>query len=226
MKNRDKNILIVILVLLLSVCFTLVFFAKQESSNLRSELNATVKMYHNSSKKLFEENDKQLKILKENIRLIDSIKGKRLDSKNIDGVYMNNKQISLDELVNLANKQFDEKRLLAYRIRKDSTTIEGLKKIIKELESAKVIKRTSDGGYSFIRNVDSLYQKSIAELQAKNMILNLIKKNYDIDSKVKYENESIIIQLLNTDKLDSALWVYPYYKHKIKTNKKGQTVVR
>lgn len=57
-------------------------------------------------------------------------------------------------------------------------------------------------------------QDSIAVHQR---IINLITKNYSIKYNIKYNNEYRIISI-ESPKLDSALMIYPLYKHKLTYN--------
>ena len=117
----------------------------------------------------------------------------------------------------------------------DSLKIERLNSILNQLEKDKVINRTKKGSFTYrqITKVDSLYNASLdelsktkTELKARNTLLKLIKNNYGIDTEVEYGADTYTARLLNTKKLDSALWILPYYKHKIKTNKKGETIIK
>jgi hypothetical protein len=179
-------------------------------------------------------NDELLKLIKEIQHKSNSLTG-RSKSRYIDGILLGNEPISLEYLIQIANKyQAHSIRLEGERL-KDSLKITRLQNIINQLEKDKMITKNSDGSFSYrqITKVDSIYKVRVAELdkvktdlQAKNMLLGLIKKNYDIDSDIEYKGDNITVKLLNTKKLDSALWIYPYYKHKIKTNSKGETVIR
>lgn len=234
MRSDIKSFVILFLVLLLSITTTMLFVNYRENRNFRRESQISKKINDSVQNKLLNKNDDLLKLIKEIQHNSDSLNGQS-KNKYIDGILLGNEPISLKELIQLANKyQTQSIRLIGERF-KDSLKIKRLQNIISQLERDKMITKNNDGSYSYrpITKVDSIYKAKVAELdkvktdlQAKNMLLGLIKKNYDIDSEIEYKGDIITVKLLNTKKLDSALWIYPYYKHKIKTNSKGETVIR
>jgi hypothetical protein len=235
MKNKIKNLVIIILVLLLGIAGTIVFINYRENINLEKELYSNKKINDSIQNNFLRKNKELIKLVRETQVEIDSIKGVSSKIKSIDGILLGDKPISIGQLIDIANKYQESNIVLKNKIRSDSLTINRLKKIIDQLERDKILIRDKDGilSYRQTTKIDSLYnvsifelQKAKSELQAKNMLLGLIKKNYDIDSEIEFVDDKIRVTLIHTEKLDSALWIYPYYKHKIKTNRKGETVIK
>ncbi|AXB58446.1 hypothetical protein [Flavobacterium fluviale] len=232
MKNTAKNFLILILLLVLGIACTIIFVEFNENKDLSKEININKRENDSIQKKLLSKNEELIYLLKINQKEIYSLKGMSTD-RNIDGILLGNKSISLEELIDIANKYQNEKNKLQVRVKNDSSTIQYYIKLLNQLEKDKVLKSDKKGTITYTNNIDSLYKmktlelsKVKVELQAKNTLLNLIKKKYEIDTEIEYGEGIYTAKLLNTKKLDSALWIFPYYKHKIKTNKKGETVIR
>lgn len=233
MKNNRKNLFILILVFAFSIVSAIALFFYFQSKDLSSEISITKKQNEVTQKKLLIKNSELISLIKKTQNEIDSSKGR--DIRRIDGIIHYGKPITLEKLIDITNRYENENFSLRNKISEDSLKIERLNKILNQLEKDKVISREKKGSITYrqVTRLDSLYDSSIkelnqvkTELKAKNTLLSLIKKNYEIDTEVEYEKDSYTARLLNTKKLDSALWIFPYYKHKIKTNKKGETVIK
>ncbi|KUJ62037.1 hypothetical protein AR687_10825 [Flavobacteriaceae bacterium CRH] len=233
MKNSQKNLFILILVFAFSIVSTTALFFYFQSRNYSKEIYSSKKENDSIQKRILNKNAELIVLLKKAQSEKDSLDGK--GSKNIDGIIHYGKPITLEKLVEITNSYENQNMLLKDKVYNDSLKIERINKILNLLEKDKVINREKKGSISYrqVTKLDSLYESSIEELnqikteiKAKNSLLSLIKKNYEIDTKIEYKKDSYIITLLNTKKLDSALLLFPYYKHKIKTNKQGETVIK
>lgn len=232
MKNSTKNFLILMLLLVLGITSAIIFTQFNENVDLLNEIHINKKQNDSVQKKILSKNDELIYLLKINQKEINSLKGLSTD-KQIDGILLGNKPISVEELIEIANKYQNEKNFLKAKVKDDSLTIQYYVKLISQLEKDKVLNKDKKGTITYTNNLDSLYKikvvelnKTKTELKAKNTLLTLIKNNYEIDTEIEYGDGIYTAKLLNTKKLDSALWIFPYYKHKIKTNKKGETVIR
>lgn len=232
MKNSRKNSLILLLVFGLSVLVGVMLFVYRENEELKTEMSLSKKQNDSIQSALLNKNKELIHLLNKVQKDILSLKG---SNQQIDGIIHANKPISLEELINITNKFENENVALREEISNDSLRIERLNSILNQLEKDKVINRNKKGSFSYrqITKVDSLYDASKeelakvkTELKARNTLLKLIKDNYGIDTEVEYGTDTYTARLLNTKKLDSALWILPYYKHKIKTNKKGETIIK
>lgn len=246
--SSNKKI-IFIAILLSIICFLGVFLILKlnEIKYLKNEINfskvESEKSLNNANKKI----DDLLKISKEIQKKNDSIKGKSTNEyKFIDGIRIGNQSISLEQLISIANRNMKDNQILRNKIYNDSITLKNHKEVLRKLEENRLIKSNMNdkmqGNLTYfnlekyedaINKFDSIINiknielnKSRFEIQTKNSVLNLIKKNYELDYKIEERKTDFTVKLLNTSKLDSALWVYPYYKHKIKTNKKGETIIK
>lgn len=233
MKNGIKNFVIFILVLLLGIMATIFFVNYRENEDLKNELKVNKKINDSLQKNSLEKNKELIDLLKKTQIELNSQNGISSNNQVIDGVLLGNKPISIEELIKIANEYQDDNFILKNKNLKDSLNIVRLNNIINQLDKDKVITKQKNGEVRYYPKLDSLYEIKVtelsklkSELQAKNMLLGLIKKNYDIDTEIEYENDKIKAKLINTKKLDSALWIFPYYKHKIKNNKKGETIIK
>ena len=247
MKNKYKNIFIVILIILISVLVVICILQIKENRYLKKELANSEKYFTDIIKKNEIQKSNLIKLSAKIQAKNDSLSGKSSnDFKIIDGIKIGKTPISLEELITIANRNMSENNKLRRKKYDDSITIKNYKQILKKLEEGKLIESNMDdkmqGNLSYV-NIDNYKKNNIKkdslvnaknaeinnyknEIKAKNNILNLIKDNYGIDSEVEYTKDKLIIKLLNTKKIDSALWIYPYYKHKIKTNRKGETIIK
>lgn len=233
MKNGIKNFVIFILVLILGTMVTIFFVNYREQEEYKNELEIDKKINDSLQKKNLEKNKELIDLLKKTQTELNSLKGISSKNQSINGVLLGNKPISIEELIEIANGYKANNFQLKYKNKNDSLTIIRLNNIINQLDKDKVIRKQNNGAFTYYPKLDSLYElksnelsKLKTELQAKNMLLGLIKNNYDIDTEIEYENGTIKAKLTNTKKLDSALWIFPYYKHKIKKNKKGETMIK
>lgn len=233
MKNSSKNSLILLLIFALSILVAIMFFVYQENKELKTEIVMSKKQNDSIQNTLLNKNRELITLLSKEQEEINSLKDS--NSQQIDGIIHDNKPITLEELINITNRFENENTRLRIQISNDSSRIKRLNSILSQLEKDKVISQTKKGSYSYrqITKIDSLYDNSKeelskvkTELKASNTLLKLIKDNYGIDTKVEYGEDTYTARLLNTKKIDSALWIFPYYKSKIKTNKKGETIIR
>ena len=232
MRNSRKNFIVLLLVFCLSITLGVALFVYRENEELKTEISLSKKQNDSIQNGLLNKNKKLIQLSNKIREEINSIKG---SDQQIDGIIHDNKPISLEELINITNKFENENVILHAKAYNDSLRIDRLKSILNQLEKDKVINRNKEGSYSYrqITKVDSLYNASLdelsktkTELKARNTLLRLIKDNYGIDTEIEQGTDSYTVRLLNTKKLDSALWILPYYKHKIKTNKKGETIIK
>lgn len=247
MQNRLKNIIILLLILIMGIFSVILYFMYQENKELQEQLFTSKKEYKKNITQKEKKTQELILLAKEIQQKNDSLKGKSSsDYKYIDGITIGTNPISLEQLISIANKIMNENSKLKKKIFDDSLTIRKHKEILKKLEDGKLINNNMNdkmqGNLSYvnlnkyqeqIKRSDSIIniknndiKKYRDELQAKNSILNLIKKNYEIDYEIEDRKNDFTVRLLNTKKLDSALSLFPYYKHKIKTNKRGETVIR
>ncbi len=78
---------------------------------------------------------------------------------------------------------------------------------------------------NFEKNTSERINKLDNELEEKKYILQQLQKKYGFKYEVKSEDNKIKSTIYLT-KLDSALWLYPHYKHKIKTDKQGNLIIK
>lgn len=60
------------------------------------------------------------------------------------------------------------------------------------------------------------FKKNMRQIQELTSVLGLIEKRYGIQYDVKIDSTFSIIELSNTERVDSALVLLPYYKDKLK----------
>jgi hypothetical protein len=226
MKNEMKSFVILILMLLLGITATMLFLNYREKESLSEELYLNKKANDSIQKKLLKRNQEVIELLQDLQSKTTTAKGSTSKNQVVDGILLGKKPISIEQLIEIANKYQDENILLKVKAQNDSLTIRRLNRIINLLDKEMVITKGKDGEISYHPKIDSLYKLKVSELQAKDMLLGLIKKNYDIDTKIEYENDKIKVKIINTERLDSALLLLPYYKHKIKNNRKGETIIK
>lgn len=171
---------------------------------------------------------KYIKIIETNNYKFDSLN----NSKNsVRGFNIGNKSISIDELLNIANKALEENSRLRNEVANDSLILKKIEenhgiKTYRDSNGKIVIQSSSQSKNDQLEN--SQNEKIIKlsnELDEKIFILNNLQKKYNFKYDVKTEKDKIK-STIYVSKLDSALWLYPYYKHKIKEDKKGNIIIK
>lgn len=141
MKNNMKNNIIFSLVFMSSVLLTILLFNFNERSELEHEALAN-KKYTDSIQNQFLAKNKELANM---LKLLQKQKDTAHHAVNsverIDGVSINNKPITLDQLIGIANSYMRENGSLRNKIKNDSLNIERYKIIIAHLEKAKVLEQ-------------------------------------------------------------------------------------
>lgn len=192
-------------------------------------------------KNIFDKNDSIIKITNKKyqdiIQLNNELQlkcGTNNNSQGVNGIRYNNKKVTLDDLIDITNSLLKENEKLLFKIQNDSLLINNHLQMFSQIEKKKLGAFKLDKGYitefTYKQNKnDSLYQiinEIKSSMESKDIALKLIKNNYDLDFTEYAKDNKTYIKLTNTARIDSALWIYPYYKHKIKTNKKGETVIK
>lgn len=171
---------------------------------------------------------KYAKIIETNNYKFDSLN----NSKNsVRGFTIGNKSISIDELLNIANNALEANSRLQNEVANDSLILKKIEenygiKTYRDSKGKIVIQSSSQSKNDPLEN--SQNEKIIKlsnELDEKKFILNNLQKRYNFKYDVKTEKDKIKSTIYVT-KLDSALWLYPYYKHKIKEDKKGNIIIK
>lgn len=166
------------------------------------------------------------KSINKNILRIDSLKqiGKE---QEIQGFEMNGKSISVEDLLKTLNKTLEENSMLNSEVANDKRLFDILKKdydIIITRENDKIkIRRTS-----IVKNENDCAEKLQTvenKLNEKTFILKQLELRYKLKYEVGTEGNTIRSTIYNS-KVDSALWLYPYYKHKIKVDKNGDVYIK
>lgn len=74
-----------------------------------------------------------------------------------------------------------------------------------------------DAIYRFEKEYNSEFNKNMRQIEELESVLCMIEKRYNIQYNIiKRDSTFSVIQLSNTEKIDSALMLLPYYKDKLK----------
>ena len=91
------------------------------------------------------------------------------------------------------------------------------KGIVKEFNDLiKHYNQLYDDYYKTVNDCNNEFNKNMHQIREMQSVLNLIEKKYNIQYEVKRDSTHSIIQLSNTEKIDSALMLLPYYKDRLK----------
>lgn len=223
--NKIQNMLLTVLLLSAILIFYLLHIELKDDKMLIERLKQEIQLNDSLSDYKLK---KYSKIIETNNYKLDSLNNSK---ESVRGFTVGNKSISIDELLNIANNALEENSRLKNQVANDSL-------ILKKIEENHGIKTYRDSnGKIVIQSIsqskndqleNSQNEKIIKlsnELDEKKFILNNLQKKYNFKYEVKTENDKIKSTIFIT-KLDSALWLYPYYKHKIKEDKKGNIIIK
>jgi hypothetical protein len=151
--------------------------------------------------------------------------------------YINGKKVSQQEVIRLANKTLDENSKLIDSIQKLKFVIQTAKKnygiSYKVEQNGDTLYATRnatkiDTALAYLPQV-KLQQKRIIQLSDSLEIYKwqaeLVEKNYGISYKIKREGTTLTSTRNSSTKLDSALVLYKYYKHRLSKDKNGDWII-
>jgi hypothetical protein len=222
--NRNINLLFTVVFASMLLIIFLLFTERNENNIVIHNLEQEAKF--NDSINNYKIN-KYLKIIEDNSNKLDSL---NRNKKSYNGFSMGNKSISVEELLDIVNKTLEENTKLKNQVDKDKVII----KYIEETYGIKVIENNGEISLKLKpdSNIKNFEKKSNNELnklkndiEEKDFILKQLQKKYGFKYEVKTENDKIHSSIFIT-KLDSALWLYPHYKHKIKEDKNGNIIIK
>jgi hypothetical protein len=222
--NRNINLLFTVVFASMLLIIFLLFTERNENNIVIHNLEQEAKF--NDSINNYKIN-KYLKIIEDNSNKLDSL---NRNKKSYNGFSMGNKSISVEELLDIVNKTLEENTKLKNQVDKDKVIIN----YIEETYGIKVIENNGEISLKLKpdSNIKNFEKKSNNELnklkndiEEKDFILKQLQKKYGFKYEVKTENDKIHSSIFIT-KLDSALWLYPHYKHKIKEDKNGNIIIK
>lgn len=151
--------------------------------------------------------------------------------------YIDGKKVSQQEVIRFANKAFDENSKLRDSIQKLKFAIQTAKK---NYGISYKVERNGDTLYA-TRNATKVdtalaylpqvktQQKKIIQLSDSLEIYKwhaeLVRKNYGISYKIKREGTTLTSTRNSNTKLDSALVLFKYYKHRLSKDKNGDWII-
>lgn len=204
----------------------------------------TVKMYYDEILSINEKEIEDLKTynqsLKVNIAKTINLNEKilrKLDSCNNKksnyqfGFEMNGKSISTLELLEYVNETANENIKLKNDIKNYKSLLESKENLINQFSNKLGMKKNEDESYTidekgFLKNIITERDKYKREATSNKYLLNMIMEKYGINATYNIEGDIINYTLRNSPTLDSALMIYPHYKHKLFKNKKGKWIVK
>ncbi|PKH66707.1 hypothetical protein CXF59_12340 [Flavobacterium sp. ALD4] len=223
--NKIKNLIFIVLFSSMLLFLYLLYAEMKDDKLLIESLRQEMKLNDSLSDYKIK---KYAKIIETNNYKFDSLN----NSKNsVRGFTIGNKSISIDELLNIANNALEANSRLQNEVANDSLILKKIEenygiKTYRDSKGKIVIQSSSQSKNDPLEN--SQNEKIIKlsnELDEKKFILNNLQKRYNFKYDVKTEKDKIKSTIYVT-KLDSALWLYPYYKHKIKEDKKGNIIIK
>lgn len=228
MKNKISITIILSIFSIMSLTIYLLYSENQsyvhKNIKLKSEIKKNSNIYTNKL-------DSINRNIRESFSKIDSLKQSNKSNNNIiEGFDMNGKTISIKALLKIFNNTLEENISLKNKNHEYKQLFDFIEK------NYGISTQKKDSTYTFIIKPDSKFKinekqlnknltASQNELEEKKFLLKHLEERYGIKYKVVTENGKITSTVFIT-KLDSALWLYPYYKHKIKVDKKGNIIIK
>lgn len=225
MKNKLIALILFILLTIMTLSIIVLFAERTEKKYEIEELNKKINSSDSISKIKIE---KLNSIIDRKNKLIDEINSNK---EIINGFSIGDKSISIDELLKIVNEAFAENNELRNKVRNYELIINHIEdsygiKVVKDSLGRFYLKLKNDSTIkNFEKNSNDKLDKLSTELEEKRFILEQLKKRYGLKYEVKTEGNKIK-STIYTSKLDSALWLYPHYKHKFKTDKEGNLIIK
>jgi len=225
MKNKLIGLILFFLLLIMALTIVILFTERTERNFEIEELNQKIISSDSISKMKIE---KLNSIIDRKNTLIDELNSNK---EIVNGFRIGDKSISIEELLKIVNEAFTENNELRNKIKYDELIINHIEdsygvKVVKDSLGRFYLKLKNDSTIkNYERNTTEKIDKLNTELEEKRFILEQLKKRYDLKYEVKTEGNKIKSTIYIT-KLDSALWLYPHYKHKIREDKNGNTYIK
>lgn len=225
MKNKLIVLITFIIICLMTLSLLFLIFEREERIIEIEELNEKNKK--NDSITNIKINKLNLIIEKKN-SLIEEL---GTNKEIVNGFKVGNRSISVDELLKMANETLNENSKLNNQIKEDKIIIKyiedsyGIKVLMNDNGTISLKLNPDSTIKNFEKNTSERINKLENELEEKKYILQQLQKKYGFKYEVKSEDNKIKSTIYLT-KLDSALWLYPHYKHKIKTDKQGNLIIK
>ncbi len=225
MKNRIIALVLFIVFCLMSLTILFLVIERIERNLEIEEINKKIISSDSLSKIKIE---KLNSIIDRKNSIIDTLDSNK---ESIKGFTMGERSISTEELLKIVNEALAENSKLKTKVKNDKLILNhiedsyGIKVLI---DSLGVINLKLNPDFSikdFEKKANDKYNKINDELEELKFVLNNLQKRYGFKYEVKTEGNKINSTIYTT-KLDSAMWLYPHYKHKIKTDKKGNLIIK
>lgn len=230
MKNK-----IIKLTLLLGIFFSyfivgfLVFVYQQDDIDFKKNeienLKKSVKEYKKNASDLLKLNEK----MQNNINEMNKSK-----LNNISEFRFGDEKITTENLLEIVNKSFKENIKLEVQLENkiklldliknsyDIETIETENTLSIKVKDNSVLKKVETN----INKLQEQVFKLKKEVEYNKKLLKMIENNYGIKSIYTENDKTVDFEIIPSTKIDSALRIYPFYKHKLFKNKKGEWIVK
>lgn len=225
MKNKIIGLVLIVVLCLMTLCILFLVVERTERNIEIDELNKKM----NSSDSLSRIKIEKLNsIIDRKNSIIDTLNS---NNESVNGFMMGERSISTEELLKIVNEAIEENSKLKTEVKNDKLILKhiensyGLKAVIDSLGVINLKLNPGSSIKDFEKKSNDRYNKVNDELQELKFILNNLQKRYGFKYQVKTEGNKINSTIYTT-KLDSALWLYPHYKHKIKQDKEGNVLIK
>jgi hypothetical protein len=227
MKNK-KIFNLVLFVLLISMALVIFLLLTEREAN-KLELQKTKQEIKLKDSIANFKIKRYLSIIENNNDKIDSLTMINNDH-SVTGFTIGSKSISVEELLKIVNTTLEENDELRKQTNIDKQIVDFINKkygITVDTSGEKIVFKVSpESSLKFGEKECNKKLKEIQnELDEKKHILKSLENRYKFKYDLKTEGNYIKSTIYNT-KVDSALWLYPYYKHKIKTDKQGNLIIK
>lgn len=225
MKNRIIALVLFIVFCLMTLSILFLVIERNERNLEIEELNKKIISSDSLSKIKIE---KLNSIIDRKNSIIDTLNS---NNEPVNGFIMGERSISTEELLKIVNEALAENSKLKTKVKNDKLILNhiensyGVKAVIDSLGVINLKLNPDSSIKDFEKKSNDRYNKINDELEELKFILNNLQKRYGFKYEVKTEGNKIKSTIYTT-KLDSALWLYPNYKHKIKQDKEGNTYVK
>lgn len=216
MKIKFKKIMTFIPILgFLSIIVIIFYLMDAENSDLRIEIN---NLYTQIEKK-DSINTSLYSAIDDYQKILDSIKSNNNDCPQSLGFELNGRTLSSDELFDLLFEAWEENDSLTFELSKQLNYMEYIR-----LNWGLEVYRNNNS-YSIQPKNGSRIDKNEQKLIELEALIRRIEVNYPIKYKINRGDEFVTVEIL-PNQLDTAMYLYPYFKDRIKKEKNGYAIIK
>ncbi len=199
-------------VFLIGIFFYLIDSENSDLQNEIDNLNSEIEKQDSLNSSLYNS-------IEDYQKLLDTVKSGFVDCPPNLGYELNGRYLTSDEVFDLLLNAWTENDSLTFELTRQKNYLEYIR-----MNWGLEIEKTNNS-YSIRPKKDSRISKNESKLHELEALISKIERNYPIKYKINHGDNYITIELL-PNQLDTAMFLYPYFKDRIKKEKNGYSIIK